>query len=209
VLDAALKNGAKKVVLASSAAIYGASPPPLSESAGKDPMSPYGKSKLDMELLASRYSEEQGLGTLSLRYFNVYGPRQSSGSEYSGVISRFMDALLMGKRPVIYGDGGQTRDFIYVSDVVRSNIMAMESSACKGEGINIATGKPVSVNELLETIAELMEKDADADSLEEREGDIKHSYADVSKAKELLGFEAEYSLEKGLEKTISWRKGTF
>jgi len=201
VLEAALKNGAKKVILASSAAVYGNSAPPLAETADKNPLSPYGKSKLEMEKLALEYGEK-GLGTVCLRYFNVYGPRQSSGSPYSGVISQFMDALLAGRPAVIYGDGGQTRDFIYVKDVVRANILAMQ----KGKGcINIATGKQSTLNELLSVLADLVGTAPRKENRTEREGDIKHSYADVSKAKELLGFEPEYSLEEGLRQTLSWK----
>lgn len=201
ILEAALENGAKKVILASSAAVYGDTPPPLAEAADKNPLSPYGESKLEMEKLASEYGEK-GLGTICLRYFNVYGPRQGSGSPYSGVISQFMGALLGGKPAVIYGDGEQTRDFIYVKDVVRANILAMG----KGKGcINIAAGKPSTLNELLSVLADILGTAPKKENRKEREGDIKHSYADVSKAKELLGFEPVYSLEKGLEQTIKWK----
>jgi UDP-glucose 4-epimerase len=203
VLDAALKNGTKKVILASSAAVYGDSPPPLSETAEKKPLSPYGESKLEMEHLASEY-KEKGLNTISLRYFNVYGPFQSTGSPYSGVISKFIQSMLENKKVIIYGDGGQTRDFIYVKDVVNANILSMESKA--GGCFNIATGRQTSIKELSSVIAELLGKIPEIEMQDEREGDIKHSYADVSKAKELLDFEAEYSLKKGLEKTIEWMK---
>lgn len=201
ILEAGLENGTKKVIIASSAAVYGHSPPPLAETAEKNPLSPYGKSKLEMEKLALEYGEK-GLGTVCLRYFNVYGPRQGSGSPYSGVISQFMDALLAGKPVVLYGDGTQTRDFIYVKDVARANILAME----KGKGcINIATGKPTSLNELLSVLADLVGALPQKEKRKEREGDIRDSCADVSKAQELLGFEAAYSLEKGLEETFKWK----
>ncbi len=203
VLEAASKNKVEKVILASSAAVYGDSQPPLHETAPKNPLSPYGGSKLEMERLASRYARN-GLGTLSLRYFNVYGPRQSDDSIYSGVISKFARSLARGGKAVIFGSGNQTRDFIYVKDVAKANIMAMESPANNGECINIATGRQTSVNRLFERMVELAGIVPQVNRVPGRKGDILHSYADISYARRLLGFEPTYPLEKGLEKTMDW-----
>jgi UDP-glucose 4-epimerase len=206
VLEAALDAGVNKVILASSAAVYGDAQPPVREDADKKPLSPYGESKLEMEKLALEYNEN-GLDTVSLRYFNVYGPRQGSGSPYSGVISRFMDALMENTVPVIYGDGTQTRDFIYVKDVARANILAIQKHV-KGDALNIATGKGTSIRELLSTMSGILNADAVPELKDWREGDIKHSFADISKAKELIGFEPSFSLDEGLRETIAWRKAS-
>ncbi|MBU0532125.1 NAD-dependent epimerase/dehydratase family protein [Candidatus Micrarchaeota archaeon] len=204
-IEAAVKHGVEKIILASSAAVYGASPPPLSENAKTEPLSPYGESKLIMEKTASQYAEQYGMRFSALRYFNVYGPRQNIHSQYSGVISNFINSLMNEKQPVVHGDGKQTRDFIYVKDVAAANLLSMKTKNDDGQCINIATGKPISILELLETISKIMKKDIKPKIQEPREGDIKYSFADVSKAKQLLNFEAHYSLEKGLKETIeSW-----
>ncbi|HSB46968.1 MAG TPA: SDR family oxidoreductase [Candidatus Bilamarchaeum sp.] len=199
VLESALSSGAKKVVIASSAAVYGDSPPPLREDSPLRPISPYGESKLACERLAGSYSKEHGLKAVSLRYFNVYGPRQDPSSPYSGVIARFMDAARRGGRPTIFGDGTQTRDFIYVKDVARANLHAMERGE-SGE-FNIGSGKPVSVLWLWGSIKGIARSGGEPEFAPAREGDIKHSLADISKAKKSLGFEPGYSLEAGLRET--------
>lgn len=204
VLEAAEKAGARKAVLASSAAVYGDSPPPLAEDAPKKPLSPYGESKLELERLAASF-DKKGLRTVCLRYFNVYGPRQSLSSE-SGVVARFVDAACSGTAPVVYGDGTQTRDFIYVADVVEANVLAMRKSGADGKALNIATGRPTSLKELLGALGKLAGGMPEPRFEGWREGDIRHSYADTSNARKLLGFRPAWSLEKGLGQTVRWRK---
>ena len=205
ILEAARKCSCRKVVLASSAAVYGPSPPPLGEDAPTKTLSPYGESKLQAERLMKEYNSS-GLPVVSLRYFNVYGPRQNSSSPYSGVIAKFTDCFLDARAPVIFGDGKQTRDFIYVKDVVRANLLAMEKEKADGEAINIATGKPTSLNELVEIFGKITGSDIRPIYREGRAGDITHSYANISKANRLLEFKATYFLEKGLGETLEWRK---
>ncbi|MEW6722931.1 MAG: NAD-dependent epimerase/dehydratase family protein [Candidatus Micrarchaeota archaeon] len=205
VLEAALRAGAKKAVLASSAAVYGNSPPPLDEGVPCAPISPYGKSKLEMEGLAREYAG-RGLGTVCLRYFNVYGPRQALGGE-SGVVARFVDMACRGEAPVIYGDGSQTRDLVYVEDVAEANLLAMDSNLRGGEALNVGTGRPVSIRELAGMIADLSGSGIAPRFEPARAGDIAHSFADTKKARSALGFSAKWSLRQGLEKTIEWRRG--
>jgi UDP-glucose 4-epimerase len=154
-------------------------------------------------LFRSTYNFE----TLSLRYFNVFGPRQDPSSQYSGVISRFIAALLSGERPVIYGDGGQSRDFTYVSNVVDANLRAAETTEGIGEVMNVATGEQTTLNELLEVLKRLTGKtDVQAEYRETRVGDVRHSLADIERARRWLGFEPRVGLEEGLRKTIDWWK---
>jgi UDP-glucose 4-epimerase len=204
VLECALRSGVKKVMLASSAAVYGDSPPPLKETSLLRPLSPYGESKLECEKLAQSF-QNKGLRTVSLRYFNVYGPHQDPSSPYSGVIAKFIDLALMGKPPTIFGDGLQTRDFVYVKDVAKANLLAMEKADACGE-FNIASGKSVTVSGLYGQIKKLAKSKADPFFTPEREGDIRYSYADISKAGKTLGFRPEFSLEEGLKETMAWAK---
>jgi len=199
VLVAARDAGVRCVVQASSAAVYGSSEQlPKSESMAPEPISPYAVSKLTGECYARVFQELYGLQTVSLRYFNVFGPRQDPSSEYSGVISRFISALQAGKRPIIYGDGEQTRDFVYVKDVVRANILATHAST----GVfNVASGKSTSLNTLIATIAKIMGIEARPLYEPPRPGDIRHSLADISRAK-MLGYNPEGSLEESLTETI-------
>jgi nucleoside-diphosphate-sugar epimerase len=203
VLEEAERAGARKALLASSAAVYGDSPPPLAETARTEPLSPYGESKLELERMAIGFNT-RSLKTVSLRYFNVYGPRQSLASE-SGVIARFVDVLCKGEIPVIYGDGTQTRDFVYVADVVEANMLAMANPEADGESFNVATGKPTTLNTLASTLAGLLKSGTKPEHKDWRAGDIKHSYADVTKAERTLGFRPEWTLERGLKETIDWR----
>lgn len=207
-LNAAVKYKAKKVVIASSANIYGNDPTlPKKEDMAPKPSSPYGESKLMDELMARKYYENDRLKTVCLRYFNVYGPRQRPDSEYSGVISIFMKKILSGEQPVIYGDGSQTRDFIYVGDVVRANLLAMRSAKASGEVINVATGKETSLKGLVREINGIAGTSLEAIHGPERVGDILRSVADISKARKLLGFEPKHSLGQGLGETIAWFRG--
>jgi nucleoside-diphosphate-sugar epimerase len=151
------------------------------------------------------FTRVYGLETISLRYFNVFGPRQDPSSQYSGVISRFIDALLRGERPVIYGDGEQSRDFTYIDNVVDANLKAAESARGIGEVINIANGERVTLNQLLQELKDLTGKaSVVADYREPRAGDVRHSLADISRARTLLGFEPRVNLRTGLELTIDW-----
>ncbi len=203
-LNAAVKAGVKKVVFASSAAVYGNAIPPLVESKDPKPVSPYGDSKRMGELLMKEYAAKEHIGTVSLRYFNVYGPRQDPKSGYSGVITRFIDCMSRGERPVIYGSGMQTRDFVFVRDVVRANMLAMEAQKSNGSAYNIATGSGITVNELVKALNSVMGTDLEPVFEAERPGDIKYSLADVTLAKKRLEFVARTPLQEGLEQTVAW-----
>lgn len=201
VLVAARDAGVRKVVFASSAAVYGDSPQlPKREDMCPDPKSPYAVSKLAGEHYCNVFRMLYGLETVSLRYFNVFGPKQDPSSEYSGVISRFVSVLAKGEQPVIFGDGEQTRDFVYVKDVVRANILASRS----GSGVfNIASGRRTNLNRLASMIGKILGCIVRPEHGDPRAGDIRDSLADTSRAKE-IGFEPETSLENGLAETIEW-----
>jgi nucleoside-diphosphate-sugar epimerase len=200
--------GIKRVIYAASSSAYGDQPVlPKVETMSPAPMSPYAAAKLMGEYYCSVFSRVYGLETLSLRYFNVFGPRQDPSSAYSGVISRFIDSLMKGTTPVIYGDGEQTRDFTYIANVVDANIRAAGTSSGIGRVMNVANGEKVSLNQLLDTLKTITGKtDVTADYLPERKGDVKHSQADNSRAVEWLGYTKLTGLEDGLRKTIDWWK---
>jgi len=201
VLIAARDAGVPRVVQASSAAVYGSSPElPKKEDMLPDPMSPYAVSKLAAEHYARVFQQLYGLKTVSLRYFNVFGPKQDPSSEYSGVISRFISALLCDEQPVIYGDGEQTRDFVYVNDVVSANILAGRAAP----GVyNIACARSISLNTLAKVMGKILAKEVRPRYESARAGDIKHSLADISRAKE-MGYFPKYDLEEALIETIQW-----
>ena len=205
VLEAARKTGTKSVVMASSAAVYGDAPAlPKTESMVPEPKSPYAIHKCTGEYYGQVYASLYGLKTVSLRYFNVYGPRQNPSSPYSGVISRFASDALQGNPLTIFGDGTQTRDFVYVADVVNANIRAMESDA---QGVfNIGTGLETDLLTLGEMIQSCTGNSPAVTFEPAREGDILHSCADIAKAESAFGFVPEYSLQKGLEETLMWIK---
>ncbi|BAW31232.1 MAG TPA: SDR family oxidoreductase [Methanothermobacter sp.] len=204
ILQAASKCNIIKVLNASTSAVYGNNPKiPLDENETPRPLSPYAASKVSAEFYCHVYKECYGLDTVSLRYFNVFGPRQNPKSEYAAVIPRFIHAILSGENPIIYGDGNQTRDFIYVEDVVEANLLLAESDFT-GQ-INVATGKSVTINQLLELIGEICGIEIKAEYQDPRPGDIKDSRADISLLKS-LGFKKLTSLKNGLEKTIKWHK---
>jgi UDP-glucose 4-epimerase len=199
ILEAARHAGVKRVMLACSAAVYGNLPElPKQESMPVKPLSPYAVDKLASEQACQMYTHLYGLETVSLRYFNVFGPRQDPSSPYSGVISIFSDTLSQGKQPSIYGDGEQTRDFVYVSDVVEANIKAASSPAAAGRAINIATGGKLSINELLKTVCDLKSQPFEPIYKPGRQGDIKHSRADISAAREYLEWAPTVAFEDGL-----------
>jgi len=204
VLGAALDAGVKRVVFASSATVYGDADPPLKEDFRPSPLSFYGETKVEGEQLMNEYAGK-GLETVSLRYFNVYGPRQEPSSPYSGVITKFIDRMAAGKPPLILGDGNQTRDFVYVGDVADANVLAAEGKEAAGRAFNIGTGLPVTINQLEGLLSEIIGFDGEPEYAEKREGDIYDSYADVSRAEKLLGFKAAVATEDGLRKTVEWQ----
>lgn len=207
-LLAAKENRVRRVVYAASSSAYGDQPSlPKIENMLPEPLSPYAVAKLVGEYYCQVFTRVYGLETLSLRYFNVFGPRQDPSSQYSGVISRFIGALLTDESPVIYGDGEQSRDFTYVEDVVNANLKAAESVKGIGQVINIANGERISLNQLLAQLKELTGKpDAVADYKEPRAGDVRHSLADISRARDLLGYEPQVDFQTGLGHTITWWK---
>ena len=197
VLEAARRNGVKKLVYASSAAVYGEpSEIPLTEAASKAQLSPYGLEKQVNEEYADMYSRLYGLKSLGQRYFNVYGPRQDPKSPYAGVIALFVDQISQGKGVNIFGDGSQTRDFIYVGDVARANVAALNSDlsgAC-----NIATGVQTTLLDLVEVLSDITGNHCDVTHLPPREGDIVHSLANPHKMNAELGLEAATNIRQGL-----------
>ncbi len=190
-------------MFASSAAVYGDEPTlPKVETMLPVTLSPYAVDKLASEYACGMYTRLFGLETVSLRYFNVYGPRQDPSSPYSGVISIFADRLDAGVTPTIYGDGEQTRDFVFVGDVVEANMRAITSDAVVGQVVNIATGDRTSLNQLLNTFCEIKQVEFSADYQAPRQGDIRASYANVDRAAELLGWRSDVALTNGL-RTLS------
>jgi UDP-glucose 4-epimerase len=200
VLEAARRAGVRRVVLASSAAVYGAQPTwPQRETMEAAPISPYAVAKLANEWMGRVHALLYGIEVVALRYFNVYGPRQNPSSMYSGVLSRFVDALRCGRPPVIFGDGLQTRDFVYVADVVAASQAAMRSERVgRGQVINVGTGRATSVQEALQRLQELSGVMMPPQYEPPRAGDVRHSVADISRAREWLGYEPRWSLEDGL-----------
>jgi nucleoside-diphosphate-sugar epimerase len=205
-LESCVKNEVARFVFASSSSVYGAAKKmPVSENAPTRPLSPYGESKLHVEKYCQKFWDEHGLETVCLRYFNVYGPRQTAG-QYAGVISRFFDRLRNKLLPIIYGDGEQTRDFAYIDDVVEATILALDCEKAAGKILNIGTGKATSLNQLSRTFMKLMCcSNVKPKYVAPRAGDIKHSLADITKAKEILGYRPKVSLEQGLKKFIEWK----
>jgi nucleoside-diphosphate-sugar epimerase len=209
-LLSARESGVRRVVYAASSSAYGDQPTlPKVETMRPEPMSPYAAAKLMGEYYCRVFTEVYGLDTISLRYFNVFGPRQNPSSHYSGVISRFIDAVMKDETPIIYGDGEQTRDFTYVANVVDANIRAATCEKGFGEVINVANGERVSLIELLKVLGRVVGKpDVAAGFQPERKGDVRHSQADNRKAKDLIGYQKLVGLEEGLERTISWWKNS-
>ena len=209
-LVAARRAGVRRVVYAASSSAYGDQPTmPKVEDMRPEPLSPYAAAKLVGEYYCQVWSRVYGFETVALRYFNVFGPRQDPSSQYSGVISRFISALSSGARPVIYGDGEQSRDFTYVSNVVDGNLRAAESPQAVGRVINVATGRRTTLNELLEVLKKITGRaEAEAEYREPRIGDVRHSLADITLARELLGYEPWVGLEEGLRSTLDWWKSS-
>ncbi|WP_304123391.1 NAD-dependent epimerase/dehydratase family protein [Methanosphaera cuniculi] len=207
VLKAACEAGIKKVISASSAAVYGETDIlPNTETLPLKPLSPYAVSKSMLELYSYTFTNTYNLPTACLRYFNVFGPRQNSESAYSGVIPKFISALINDKQPIIYGDGEQTRDFIYVKNIAKANYEMINNDAT---GIfNIAHGKTTSINQLLEYICEIMGYDFNPKYMPRQDGDIINSVADISKAEEEFGFKSEHDFKKELKETINYYVNT-
>ena len=206
----AKENNVRRVIYAASSSAYGDKEVlPKVETMLPEPLSPYAAAKLMGEYYCQVFARVYKLETICLRYFNVFGPRQNPASQYSGVISRFVDALMANKTPVIYGDGETTRDFTYIANVVDANIKAAQTNLGIGEVMNAANGERVSLNELLEVLKKITSKeDVTAEYQPERKGDVKHSQADNRRAVEWLGYEKLVGLEEGLRNTIDWWKSS-
>ena len=204
-LLAARDSGVRRVVLASSSSVYGANPElPKHEALQTRPMAPYAVAKLAAEGYAQSFSEVYGLDTVVLRYFNVFGPRQDPRSEYAAVIPKFISAAFEGSTPVIFGDGEQTRDFTYVDNVVQANLLAMAVAAATGRVFNVAFGESVTLNRLVELIGELSGRELSVEYAPARPGDVRHSRADITRARSELGYHPEVDLAEGLRRTIAW-----
>jgi nucleoside-diphosphate-sugar epimerase len=205
VLVAARDAGVKRVVYAASSSAYGnAAALPKREDMATGPLSPYALQKLVGEQYLQLFTALYGLETVSIRYFNVFGPRQDPSSPYSGVISLFITALLEGRGATIYGDGGQTRDFTYVANVVDGVLKATQAAHASGEVINVATGGRISLNELFTTLKGIVGADVSPTYAEGRAGDVRDSQADIGKAQRLLGYTPVVDLAEGLRRTVDW-----
>ena len=205
VLIAARDAGVKRVVQASSSSVYGSNPDlPKVETMRPLPISPYAATKLMQEAYASAFYASFGLETVSLRYFNVFGPRQDPKSQYAAVIPIFCTLLLEGKPPTVYGDGEQSRDFTYVDNVVQANLSAALADAGAGQAFNIACGERLSLNQLLDKLRPMLDRDIEAVYEEARAGDVKHSLADISAAREVIGYDPQVDFDDGLGRTVQF-----
>jgi nucleoside-diphosphate-sugar epimerase len=203
VLLAARDAGVRRVVFASSSSVYGANPElPKREDMTPLPISPYATAKLACEGYCRSLGEVYGLETVSLRYFNVFGPRQDPRSQYAAAVPNFLAALMAGESPTIYGDGQQSRDFTYVENAVDATLLAIDAEGVAGEVFNVACGEQVTVNQLLNELRDLLDSDVEPVNLPARPGEIRHSAADCSRAREALGYEPSVGLREGLTRTI-------
>ncbi|NOQ39487.1 MAG: NAD-dependent epimerase/dehydratase family protein, partial [Anaerolineales bacterium] len=174
------------------------------EDAQLDPLSPYAASKRVGEIYTKIYSDLLNLDVVALRYFNVYGPRQNPGSDYAAVIPIFIKKILAGEKPVIYGDGGQSRDFIYIDDIVRANLLAAESTQAAGRVVNICSGAEINLLQLVDNLSIIFNREVQPDFERVRPGDIYRSSGDPTLARDILEFKPQMDLETGLRKTVSW-----
>lgn len=210
ILYAAKESGVKRVVYAASSSAYGESPTlPKVETMKPSPLSPYAVNKLVGEYYCSVFNYVYGLETVVLRYYNVFGPRQDPSSYYSAVIPKFIKALLEGKSPVIFGDGEQSRDFTYIDNVVSANLLACKAPDAVGEVMNMACGERITLNDLVKILQKILNVNIAPTYDPPRPGDIKHSLADIEKAKKLLGYKVIVPMKEGLEKTAAWFKNYY
>jgi len=204
-LVAAREAGVRRVVYAASSSAYGDTPTlPKVETMPPDPLSPYAVAKLTGEYYARAFSHVYGLETVSLRYFNVFGPRQDPGSPYSGVLSRFITALLTGEQAVIYGDGEQSRDFTFVANVVQANLLAAAAPDVAGRVFNVGTGNRYTLNVTLKTLAAICGATPNVRYEAQRAGDVRDSQADITAARQKLGYQVTVEFEEGLRQTVDW-----
>ena len=204
-LLAARDAGIKRFVYASSSSVYGDTPAlPKLESMQPGPLSPYAVGKLTGEYYCSVFSRVFGLETISLRYFNVFGPHQDPTSQYAAAIPAFVTAILKNQQPNVFGDGQQSRDFTYIDNIIEANLLAAQAEHTAGEVLNIACGKAVTVNETIDIINDLLGKNIKPIYTDPRPGDIKHSLADITLAEKLLGFKPTVPFKQGLQKAIDW-----
>jgi len=209
VLQAAREAGVRRVVYASSSSIYGdLEAMPKTEDMLPKPLSPYAVSKMAGEKYCQVFTRLYGLETVSLRYFNVFGPRQDPNSQYSAVIPKFVLSIMNGKSPQVHGDGEQSRDFTFIANVVQANLLACEEGheQLAGEVFNIACGRRITVNMLVQTINELLGTDVAPDYIPSRPGDVKHSLANIGKARQFLGYQPDADFKKGLAAVLEWMK---
>jgi nucleoside-diphosphate-sugar epimerase len=206
-LVAARDVGVKRFVYASSSSVYGDTEVlPKVETMPENPISPYALTKLTGEKYCVIFHRTYGLPTVSLRYFNVFGPRQNPDSPYSGVISRFVSAALDAKRPVVHGDGAQSRDFTYVENAVQANLLACSAEGVAGKVFNVGTGERSSLNDVLRVLASITGRSLDPEHIAARAGDVRHSLADIEQARRLLGYEVKVRFAEGLQRTVAWMK---
>ena len=205
ILLAAKEIGVKRVIYASSSSIYGDTPTlPKHEEMPSHPLSPYALQKYIGEQYCRLFYQLYGLETISLRYFNIFGPKQDPNSLYSAVIPKFIDALLKGSPPTIFGDGEQSRDFTYIENVVQANLLAMSTEHLHGEAINIACGERTSLNQLLNVLKRILGSKLSPIYQEPRQGDVRHSLADIRRGKQILNYEPKVGIEIGLKKTVEF-----
>jgi len=205
ILLAARNAGVKRLIYASSSSVYGDTPTlPKHEEMPPNPLSPYALQKYIGEQYCRLFFQLYGLEAVSLRYFNIFGPKQDPTSIYSAVIPRFIDALLEGRPPIIFGNGEQSRDFTYIDNVVQANLLAMSAAHLNGEAINIACGKRTSLNQLLNFLKEIVGSKVSPIYEEPRKGDVRHSLANIQKGKEILNYEPEVGIERELRKTVEY-----
>lgn len=204
-LDAARRAGVRRVVYAASSSAYGDQPTSSKRETDLPlPISPYGAAKLAAEVYCQAFAATYGLETVCLRYFNVFGPRQDPDSPYSAVIPRFVTAMLAGRRPVVYGDGRQTRDFTYVANVVEGNLLAADAPHVSGRVLNLANGRTTSLLELIAALNDLLDTGIEPQYDPPRAGDVRESMADITLARKLLGFEPRVDFREGLERSIEY-----
>ncbi len=207
ILLAAREEGVRRVIYASSSSIYGDTPTlPKHEEMNPNPLSPYALQKYVGEQYCRLFHQLYGLDTVSLRYFNIFGPKQDPNSVYSAVIPKFIDTLLLKHPPTIFGDGEQSRDFTYIENVVQANLLAMSAACLHGEAMNIACGKRTSLNQLLSILKEILGSAQSPIYEEPRKGDVKHSLADIRRANEVINYSPTVGIEIGLKKTVDFFK---